>query len=186
MFFKPKAEEALMRKVAKGDSKAFRQLALIYQKPLHKFCLTFMNGSNIYVDDVVQQVLITWWQKSPMWSPLKGSLRAWVFTIAANKCKDYLKRLNHNMDVLDDNHVDNSEGADNHMQGFYQNAVLLESLSKLSIKQRDVIWLFYFEELKQSEVAEKMKISVKAVESNLQRSRSKLKIILNHQKEDLL
>lgn len=175
-----------MRQVVKGDEKAFKLLASMYKKPLCSFCGTFMNGHNDYVEDVVQQVLIIWWQKAPRWSPLKGKLKSWVFTIASNKCKDYLKRQNlHNEELTENSAVIHSL-VDGNLHTLHQNKAILNAMEKLSSKQKEIIWLFYFENLKQTEVADKLNISLKAVESSLSRSRLKLKLILEKDKKELL
>lgn len=187
MLFNEKEELKLMKATAKGDAKAFRQLALSYEKPLHGFCSKFMRGHESFTEDVVQQVLITWWQKAPMWNPLKGSVRAWVFTMAANKCKDYLKRPHVFTDELNEETAPAiTSASDDKIYKKQQADYILEAMNTLSEKQKQVVWLVYFGEMKQADVAEKLNISLKNVESILFRSKSKMKGYLDPMKGDLL
>ena len=55
---------------------------------------------------------------------------------------------------------------------------VLQALNKLSKKQREAIYLRYFEELEYDEIAEIMNINIQSVKNNLQRSYPSLKIHL--------
>lgn len=184
MFRKEAEDVTLMKKVAKGDKEAFRQLALVYRRPLYNFCLKMMSGAEPYAEDVLQQALITWWQKAPLWQKEKGTLKAWVFTIAANKCRDYLRT--HKIHVELD---DAFEAVDDLMEDVHSNEqrkALLGAMERLNVKQKQIVWMVYFEDMKQTDVAFKLNMNLKAVESALGRARGKMKDALEHKKGDLL
>ena len=178
-------EQALMKRVAKGDKTAFRDLALLYQKPLTSFCLSMMNGHEAFAEDVVQQTLITWWQKAPLWDVDKGKLQAWVFTIAANKCKDYLKR-SHIHQAIEEADIVVDDNSVLKLKKSSQRSHILKAMSKLNAKQKQVIWLYYFGEMKQADIATSLQMTVKNVEVNLYRAKKVMNEFLKDEKENLL
>lgn len=181
-----KAEEKeLMVKVTKGDKVAFRLLALSYQKPLTSFCLSMMNGHEAFAEDVVQQTLITWWQKAPLWNSEKGKLQAWIFTIAANKCKDYLKRSHIHKAIEETDIVVNDESVLKLKESSQRNHIL-KAMNKLNAKQKQVIWLYYFGEMKQTDIAKSLHMTIKNVEVNLYRAKKIMNEFLKDEKENLL
>lgn len=173
-----------MQSVAKGDKEAFRTLALIYQKPLYSFCLKTMQGHESFADDIVQQTLITWWQKAPLWKPYKGQLSAWVFTIAVNKCKDYMKRQHAAYALHESDAV--TETSDSNTLQKKQRLFILQAMDNLNERQKTIVTLFYFAELSQKEIAKKLYMTLKNVEMNLYRSKKIMRSKLKDKKDALL
>lgn len=174
-----------MKQVAGGDKEAFRQLALIYQSPLVSFCIKMLNGHEAFAEDVMQQTLMTWWQKAPLWSHKKGSLQAWVFTIAANKCKDYLKR-SHVHKAIEESDIICENDALLELNQQTQRFHIHTSMEPLNAQQKQIICLHYFAQMSQKSIAESLYISVKNVEVQLYRAKKKMKIHLQNEKENLL
>lgn len=179
-----KQEKELMKQVAKGSKSAFRTLALAYQKPLTSFCYKLMNNHEAFADDVVQQTLISWWQKASFWSPIKGSLKAWVFTIALNKCRDYLKRSHVHRAIEETDVVVESDHFT--LKQKDQRDYILKAMNKLSEKQKQVVWLYYFADMKQKDIANHLMMSLKNVEVQIYRAKKIMYKQLICEKEDLL
>ena len=178
-------EKQLMKQVAKGDKTAFRNLALSYQKPLTSFCMSMMNGHEAFSEDVVQQTLITWWQKAPLWDSEKGKLQSWVFTIAANKCRDYLKR-SHIHQTIEEADIIVTDDSVLKLKESSQRNHILQAMNKLNAKQKQVIWLYYFGEMKQADIANSLHMTVKNVEVNLYRAKKIMNEFLKDEKYNLL
>lgn len=121
-----------------------------------------------------------------------SSVETWVYRIGINMCLDFLRYKNRNKRkaFLIPLFKTNSSGAeiplelpDFHHPGIeaehqQQSRVLYAALNRINENQRTAFILCFVEEMPQKEVAAIMGISVKAVESLLQRAKAQLRILL--------
>ena len=104
-------------------------------------------------------------------SVFPGKEKAWLLTVTANECRNRLKfRKRHKYEELTDS-IPIREAAS-------QDTDILEAVMSLSIKERTVIYLYYYEGYSTEELAEILKISGSAVRSRMERARKHLKIKL--------
>ena len=74
----------------KGDEGAFRELVTRYKNSLYTFLSHFLNSREL-VEDVFQETFIQLFASRESFDPTRP-LRPWLFTIAANKAKDALRK----------------------------------------------------------------------------------------------
>jgi len=88
--FKNLTDAELLGKYGQGDETAFRELVTRYKNGLYAFLNNFLNSREL-VEDVFQETFI---QLFTSWEDFDTSrpLRPWLFTIAANKAKDALRK----------------------------------------------------------------------------------------------
>lgn len=138
-------------------------------------------------DDVTQEVFVTVYRKLNTFQG-KSTLRSWVYAIAINKCKDYLRswkvrniklkgRLEQFLKYADHPHT-----PEQHIIGKNDDKQLLNQVLSLPIKYREVIILFYFEEFSVNEIADSLSISQNTVRTRLNRGRGKLKNIIQSER----
>ena len=104
-------------------------------------------------------------------------IKAWLYKVARNECIDYHRQFwnrNVNMGYIpneiqktDSLKIDNEETEQ-----------LLKALRALSLKYREVIVLYYYEEYNTTEIAEILHTSVNTVKSRLRRGTKKLADII--------
>ena len=98
------ADDALMMAYARGKLSALDELVARYRLPLLRFAYR-VTGDESCAEDVVQETFVRVMQKAQSYSA-RGYFKTWLFTIAANLCKDELKRrTRHNecsLDFLDE------------------------------------------------------------------------------------
>lgn len=122
----------------------------------------FRVDSQADADDILQEVYLTAYQKFPQ---LKSadSFKAWLLSIARNKCTDYFRknalRREVPLDAL-------GELADSRY-GIPAVETVRETFGLLNEKDRQVLSLFFWEELSQAEISEKLGIPVGTVKSQL-------------------
>ena len=63
---------------------------------------------------------------------------------------------------------------------------ILQAMNKLNAKQKQVIWLYYFGEMKQADIANSLHMTVKNVEVNLYRAKKIMNEFLKDKKDNLL
>src|SRR5512143_1544235 len=80
----------LMKRYAAGDEGAFQELVRQYKDSLYAFLRRFLNDRDL-VEDVFQETFMQLYVSRDTFDQSKP-LRPWLFTIAANKAKDALRR----------------------------------------------------------------------------------------------
>src|SRR5579884_2874591 len=151
----------LVKRLQNRDQRAMGDLYDRFDKLAFSVVLRIVRNQAI-AEDLVQETFLRIWTRVDGFDPQRGSLSAWVLTVARNRAVDYLRSLEGRqqerttelgrMDepsVFDDVEKDllNSDRA----------RMLRDAFSRLNANQRTVIELAYFEGLSQSEMAERMK-----------------------------
>ena len=86
---KPTDAELLTRYAA-GDEAAFREIVNLYKNSLYVFLRHFLNRRDL-IEDVFQETFIQLFTSRESFDTSRP-LRPWLFTIAANKAKDALRK----------------------------------------------------------------------------------------------
>jgi RNA polymerase sigma-70 factor (ECF subfamily) len=90
MPLKKLTDAELLEKFGEGDEAAFRELVTRYKNSLYTFLSNFLNRREL-VEDVFQETFIQLFTSRESFDPTRP-LRPWLFTIAANKAKDALRK----------------------------------------------------------------------------------------------
>jgi len=80
----------LLARYAAGDEAAFREIVNRYKNSLYAFLKRFLNRSDL-LEDVFQETFLQLFTSRDSYDTSR-SLRPWLFTIAANKAKDALRK----------------------------------------------------------------------------------------------
>lgn len=83
-------DSELLGKYKEGDQEAFKELVDRYKNPLYAFLWRFLNRRDL-VEDVFQETFLQLYSSSDSFDTSR-QLRPWLFTIAANKAKDALRK----------------------------------------------------------------------------------------------
>lgn len=135
-----------------------------YGNMLFRLCLiTLGNASD--AEDVIQETMITYMQKKPEFIDAEHE-RAWLITVATNKCKDLLRfRMRHPIveaENICEFVIEDSDSG------------ILEALMTLPEKFRMVLILYYVEEYRIEEIARMIGKTPSAVKMRLQKGRKLL------------
>ncbi|MBN1787600.1 MAG: sigma-70 family RNA polymerase sigma factor [Sedimentisphaerales bacterium] len=88
---KHKIDEAeLLSRYIAGDSRAFQQLVTRYKDPLYAFLRRFLNQRQL-IEEAFQETFLQLYRSRDSFDKDKP-LRPWLYTIAANKAKDVLRK----------------------------------------------------------------------------------------------
>ena len=85
-----KIDAELFERYTAGDEAAFREILSRYKDSLYAFLRYFLNRQDL-VDDVFQETFLQLFISRESFDTSR-SLRPWLFTIAANKAKDALRK----------------------------------------------------------------------------------------------
>ncbi|MEK4386518.1 sigma-70 family RNA polymerase sigma factor [Solibacillus sp. FSL W7-1464] len=125
-------------------------------------------------EEVVQDVFINYYHKSDQFEQ-KASIKTYLVKMTINRSYDYLRSWKNRKFVFTQFFQQHAKGAEQiyvekELQGEVTAAVLA-----LPVKDREVLLLYYYEEMTVFEIAELLELAVSTVKSRLQRARAKLK-----------
>ena len=88
--FEKLTDAGLLQRYMEGDVAAFREIVRRYKNGLYAFLKQFLNQPDL-VDDVFQETFLQLFASRKSFDTTRP-LRPWLFTIAANKAKDALRK----------------------------------------------------------------------------------------------
>ncbi|MBP3576616.1 MAG: sigma-70 family RNA polymerase sigma factor [Lachnospiraceae bacterium] len=140
-----------------------------YGNMLFRYSL-LMLGTAEDAEDVVQETLLKYWKKAPEFKN-KDHEKAWLLTVAANRCKDILRfRMRHPVvaiESLPEYRVEvGNEASD---------SGIMEALMVLPEKYKSVLYLYYVEEYRMEDIAGMIGRTSSAVKMRLKKGRQLLK-----------
>jgi RNA polymerase sigma-70 factor (ECF subfamily) len=167
------SDEALMARVARGDERAFRQLARRHL-PAMLGLSRRMLGNAAEAEDVAQEALMRIWTHAPRWRPL-ALFRTWLTRVVINLCLDRKRRAPWLELEAAGEIVDPAPGAADKAESDERERMVAAAVDKLPARQRTAIMLTYGEGMSNAEVAEILDTSVSAVETLLVRGKQNLR-----------
>jgi RNA polymerase sigma-70 factor (ECF subfamily) len=173
-------DTGLLQRYAAGEEGAFQELVGKYKDSVYAFLSTFLNRPDL-VDDVFQETFLQLYVSRDTFD-LSKPLRPWLFTIAANKARDALRRRQRtnftNLGSMFDNDehsiddVLNTLDSDTHMP--HDDLIKDETagavkqvISRMPAKLRKILILAYFHKFSHAEIAGILGIPVGTVKSRL-------------------
>jgi len=140
----------------------------MYGNMLFRYSL-LMLGNAEDAEDVVQETLLKYWQKAPEFQD-KDHEKAWLLTVAANRCRDLLRfRIRHQ--ALD---IDSIAEVAGEMWEDASDSGIIEALMILPEKYKSVLYLYYVEEYRMEDIASVIGRSPSAVKMRLKKGRQLL------------
>ena len=161
--------------ISNGNKESYRKVILDYQDDIYALCNKYLQSEED-ASEVTQNVFVKAYTSLNQFR-FKSEFNTWLYRIAYNLCIDFhrqKKRIKTKHDLLADNYEEiemNSKDNDD----------LLAIIHTLKPKYRDVILLFYFQDLQYSEIAKIMKIQIDNVKILLFRAKQQLKLKIGNQ-----
>ncbi len=169
-----KSDAKLMEKIVKGQHQAFAQLVNRHHKKCFQIAWREL-FSKTDAQDITQIVFMKIWQRPDTYKANMGaSFTTWLYRVTVNACRD-LNRQRKDHVALDNRKLEFIPAQPNKDANSEQ---IKHAIQKLPETQRQVVNLFYFENLSTKETAKVLKLTAKAVESHLMRARKNLKPLL--------
>jgi RNA polymerase sigma-70 factor (ECF subfamily) len=161
---------ALMARVVKGDTVAFRILADRHVGLISRLARRMLR-SVAESEDVAQEALLRVWTHAAQWQPDRSRLTTWIYTVVYRLCIDRLRARRHvSLDTAPDV-VDPAATVFDIMVQQADHRRLTAALSTLNSRQYAALILFYYEELSGPEAAEVLGLGLRAFWSLLHRAR---------------
>jgi RNA polymerase sigma factor (sigma-70 family) len=168
-----KYSKGLLEDIQSNPTETLERIMNEYGSEIKRLVYSYIKNPSD-ADDVTQEVFVTVYRKLNTFQG-KSTLRSWVYAIAINKCKDYLrswKVRNIKLKVKLEQFVksaDSPNTTEQHIIGKNEEKQLLAQVLSLPMKYREVIILFYFEEFSVNEIADSLSINQNTVRTRLNR-----------------
>ena len=144
-----------------------------YEKDLLRLCCVYLKDSSM-AEDAVQETFLKAYKNLHSFRG-ESSEKTWLIRIAINVCKDMQRtawfRNIGRMVNLDDVQIPQAQEHD------VKSAVVAE-IMRLPKKLKEVVLLYYYEDMNQSEIAEILNVSITTVHRRLEKARALLKDML--------
>lgn len=168
----------LIQKMKHGDENAFDVFVHKYYKKILDYCVYHCMDKS-YAEDLTQETFVRFFAKLSDYR-YRGKTINYLYTIAGNLCKDYLKKTKNSM--LDEQIIENksslgTSGADE----LLDKLAIQKALTELPDELREVVVLYYFQGLKLVEISDVLHIGLPLVKYRMKQAKLKLEDLL---KED--
>ena len=149
----------------------FEKLLEINRSSVERF-VRFRLSSKADADDVLQEIYLTAYQK--FWQlKNKDSFKAWIISIARNKCNDYFRDKACRLEIPIDEITKKELSYSRH--GISEVTVVRETLDMLADKEKQILYLYFWKELPQAEIAKLLNLPLGTVKSRLFNAKQKFK-----------
>ncbi|TLS35373.1 sigma-70 family RNA polymerase sigma factor [Pseudalkalibacillus caeni] len=130
-------------------------------------------------DDITQDVFVTLYLKIENFRG-ESALRSWIYSIAINKCKDYLRSWHYRKIKLTDEIIkvtrsSNQSTPETELELQDKKSELSQLVLSLPLKYREVIILFYYKDLSIKEICSVLNEKESTIKTRLRRARESLK-----------
>lgn len=149
----------------------FEKLLEAERVPVERF-VRFRLDFKADADDLLQEVYLTAYQN---FSQLKNkdSFKAWLLTIARNKCNDYFRQKATALEIPIDEITEKEISQGRH--GISVVTTVRETVDLLGDKDKQILYLYFWKEMPQAEIAKQLNIPVGTVKSRLHTAKQNFK-----------
>lgn len=187
-------EAWLIKRVQRGDVKAYETLIGAYEKLIYNLCLKILKDQEESAD-AAQEVCLKIWRQI---GSFKGTAKfsTWVYRMTTNQCLDMLRK-NKRKETEVSLYLSEEEGKEEKMtdaQSIWEDmsehlarkelgVIVMQGLEEIKEEYRIILILREMEERSYEEIAQILDLSLGTVKSRLSRARQALKKILQQDKE---
>ena len=174
-----------------GDQKAYGELLQRYRESVFFMMMKMCNNTDD-AEDLTIEAFGRAFKKLDQYSP-DYAFSTWLFKIASNNAIDFLRKKKQKFAISLDNKSEEYEGQD-HSQNIksntpdpeetfirkQKNSNLRLLVNNLKPKYREMIELFYFQEMSHEEISQKLELPIGTIKAQLFRARELLYNALKH------
>jgi RNA polymerase sigma-70 factor (ECF subfamily) len=178
--FEKLTDAELLQHYMKGDEAAFQEIVARYKNSLYAFLKQFLNRTDL-VEDVFQETFLQLFTSRASFDQSRP-LRPWLFTIAANKAKDALRKSQRTSAVpigaisdaqdMSFDEMLNTLGSDNtvphdELERDETATQVNDVIAGLPENLREILILAYFNKFSYKQMADVLSIPIGTVKSRL-------------------
>lgn len=160
-----------------NGAEAIDEIMIRYGQEILQLSFSYVKNKQI-AEDLTQEIFVKCYKSLHTYSG-NSKFRTWLWRIASNHCKDYLKSwYNKNVFTTDYQPIYDSLRSDSVEQTVIQEEQddqLASAVMELPVNYREVIYLFYFEEMSIKEISVVTEVKENTIKTRLKRAKELLK-----------
>jgi RNA polymerase sigma-70 factor (ECF subfamily) len=174
-------DAAVLERIGRGDQE---MLAILYDRysAATLALLVRIVGSRARAEDLLQDVFLQVWRRAGDYANQRGSVAAWLFTIARNRALDVVRSADHKrVDLLAETPAVPDEAAPHpEMEAAesQRGRAVRAAIASLTPLQRQAVELAYYDGLSHSEIAERLKEPLGTIKSRIGQAMIRLRAAL--------
>lgn len=175
------SDEQLVKEILTGNQSAMEILINRYYKMIFSYIYRY-TGEYDSSYDITQDVFIKMMKSLNRYDVKAASFKTWIFKIALNTSKDFLKkssyRLETKVEQIDENITDNSGNIVDILSRIEKREEVKRAINELPDFQREVVILKFFYDMKIRDIAQITDSNESTVKSRLHQGILKLRNML--------
>ncbi len=177
----PPPPKELVEAAKKGDKDAFGEIYRLFLSRIYRFVYYLVYDESL-AEDITQDTFIKAWKAMPGFSLKKGTIQAYLFTIARNLVIDnQRKKKEISLEAV----VVDFEGSDNLEKSYIdseERGMVRKALTCLDGAEKQMVILRYFEEFSYAEIARVVGKNEGTIRVKVHRTLGKLKDYIQRKK----
>ena len=171
-------EFLLIQRMKHGDEAAFHVFIHTYYEEILKYC-SYHCSDISYAEDLTQETFLRFFEKLSDYRYM-GKNRNYLYTIAGNLCKDYYKK--EKADLMEELYAEEQINLQKtETENVLDKVTIQAALDDLPEELREVIILYYFQELKLAEISRMLGIGLPLVKYRVKQAKIRLKELLGEE-----
>jgi RNA polymerase sigma-70 factor (ECF subfamily) len=181
-------EREWMAQVQNGDKLALRKLYDRFSKILFGMIYKILRNKE-ESEDLLQEIFVKIWNKADQFDPSRGSAYSFIATLTRNRAIDrtrsraFKNRRKDDYVINDDEYSFNlrteNPNPEEKIEITERAVGVRKALAQLNEKERQVLYISYFEGLSQTEIADKIDIPLGTVKYRMRQGMIKLREMLS-------
>ncbi len=159
------------------------KVMLEYGDQLARLAYSYVKEREI-AKDLVQNTFVKCYTKLENFRH-ESTIKTWLYRITINECKDYLKSWSYKKSRMMELYSANkniSLSSEEEAMEKWEKGRVKSTIFTLPPKYREMIFLYYYEELTMEEIAELLGLSISTVKTRISRGRERLKLEMERNK----
>ncbi len=178
----PRARTRTDRRIARGlrraDPRALEALHAEYGRTVFGYLRNAINDAGI-AEDVFQRVMTEVWRHGEQYDPDRGSVLAWVMAIARSRAIDELRRKRPEPDAGAVDRLAAQPAPDDDPEALAERWRVAHLLGRLPREEAELLRMRFFEDLSQSEIADRTGVALGTVKKRMVRGLNRLRVLLD-------
>jgi RNA polymerase sigma-70 factor (ECF subfamily) len=174
-----RAERRLAARLRAGDPDALGAVYDAYGGATFGFLVRILRD-RMTAEDVQQQTFAEVWRRGVDYDPSRAALLTWILTIARSRAVDHLRRR------IPEPHDPHSAAfarsdlpAERELDALLERARMAHHLSRLPERERELLRLRFYDELSQTEIADRTGIALGTVKARMVRGLERLRDLVD-------
>ncbi len=174
---------ACLRQIAEhGSEDAFDVLFRHFAPRIKSYCLR-LGADNSAAEEITQDAMVSIWRNAAQFDPSRAAASTWIFAIARNLTIDRFRKSRRPEFDPDDPALvpDEQETPDRAVERANAEQGLRKVMETLSVNERNVLTLSFFDNLSHSDIAARLQIPIGTVKSRIRLAFAKIRSALDDQ-----